>query len=175
MSELAFASSRKSKLVAMAQAGDKSAQAALVLLENPTQFLSSVQVGITSIGMINGILGEAAFSDSLAHSLVRWGLPDSAASITATAVVVTIITFITIVFGELVPKRIGQLYPESVSRLMARPMTWVARVARPFVRLLALSTQGVLKLLGVDNDAGRAVTEEEISASLGRGARRGRH
>ncbi|MCO5105160.1 MAG: hemolysin family protein [Burkholderiaceae bacterium] len=169
MSELALASSRKSKLAAMAQAGDKSAQAALALLEDPTQFLSSVQVGITSIGMINGILGEAAFSESLGRSLVHWGLPEAAASVTATALVVTIITFITIVFGELVPKRIGQLYPEAVSRLMARPMTWVARVARPFVRLLSLSTQGVLKVLRVDNDAGRAVTEEEISASLAEG------
>ena len=169
MSELALASSRKAKLTAMAQGGDKGAQAALQLLEDPTQFLSSVQVGITSIGMINGILGEAAFSESLARKLIGLGMPDAAASLSATAIVVTVITFITIVFGELVPKRIGQLYPEPVSRLMARPMTWVARVARPFVRLLTLSTQGVLALLRVDNEAGRAVTEEEISASLAEG------
>lgn len=169
MSELALASSRKARLSAMAQSGDKGAQAALALLENPTQFLSSVQVGITSIGMINGILGEAAFSASLARSLMGVGLSEGAASVSATAIVVTVITFITIVFGELVPKRIGQLYPEPVARLVARPMTWVARVARPFVRLLSLSTQGVLSLLRVDNDAGRAVTEEEISASLAEG------
>jgi putative hemolysin len=97
-----------------------------VLLENPTQFLSSVQVGITSIGMLNGIIGEAAFSDDLAVWLLSLGMPDRAAEITATALVVTIITFITIVFGELVPKRIGQLYPETVARLVAVPMTWVA-------------------------------------------------
>ncbi|MGP1683465.1 MAG: CNNM domain-containing protein, partial [Giesbergeria sp.] len=83
MSELALASSRKARLVAMAQAGDKGAQAALALLENPTQFLSSVQVGITSIGMINGILGEAAFSDNLARSLVGMGMPEGAASVSA--------------------------------------------------------------------------------------------
>ena len=153
----------------MAEGGDKGAQAALTLLDNPTQFLSSVQVGITSIGMLNGIIGEAAFASGLADWLQAWGVAPRPAEIAATAIVVTVITFITIVFGELVPKRIGQLYPESVSRLMARPMTWVARVARPFVRLLALSTQGVLKLLRVDNDAGRAVTEEEISASLAEG------
>jgi putative hemolysin len=169
MSELALASSRKARLAAMAQAGDKGAQAALELLENPTQFLSSVQVGITSIGMINGIVGEAAFSESLARSLEGLGLPAGGAGILATAIVVTVITFITIVFGELVPKRIGQLYPEAVSRLTARPMTWVARGARPFVHLLSLSTQGVLALLRVDNDAGRAVTEEEITASLAEG------
>jgi len=169
MSELALASSRKARLTAMAQAGDKGAQAALALLENPTQFLSSVQVGITSIGMINGILGEAAFSEALALKLIGLGMAVGAAGISATAIVVTAITFITIVFGELVPKRIGQLYPEAVSRVVARPMTWMARVARPFVRLLSLSTQGVLALLRVNNEAGRAVTEEEISASLAEG------
>ena len=169
MSELALASSRKARLNAMAQGGDKGAQAALALLEDPTRFLSSVQVGITSIGMINGILGEAAFSDSLARILLRLGMPEAGASVLATAIVVTIITYITIVFGELVPKRIGQLYPEAVSRLVARPMTWVARIARPFVRLLSLSTQGVLALLRVDNDAARSVTEEEITASLAEG------
>ncbi|MBY0454092.1 MAG: hemolysin family protein [Burkholderiaceae bacterium] len=169
MSELALASSRKARLTAMAEAGDKGAQAALMLLEDPTQFLSSVQVGITSIGMLNGILGEAAFSDNLAHSLQGWGVPEAAASISATAIVITIITFVTIVFGELVPKRIGQLYPETVARWVARPMVWVARIAKPFVRLLSVSTHGVLKLLRVDNTAERAVTEEEIAASLEEG------
>ena len=169
MSELALASSRKARLAAMAQSGDKGAQAALDLLDNPTQFLSSVQVGITSIGMINGIVGEAAFSSKLAAWLQGLGAAEGAASIAATALVVTIITFITIVFGELVPKRIGQLYPETVARLVARPMTWVARIAKPFVRLLSLSTQGVLAVLRVDNAAARAVTEEEIVASLAEG------
>jgi putative hemolysin len=169
MSELALASSRKSRLTAMGEGGDKGAQAALVLLENPTQFLSSVQVGITSIGMLNGILGEAAFSANLATWLMSWGVPDGVADVSATAIVITLITFITIVFGELVPKRIGQLYPESTARLVARPMGWVARGAKPFVTLLAFSTQGVLKLLRIDNSAARAVTEEEIVASLAEG------
>ena len=166
MSELALASSRKARLTAMSESGDKGAHAALKLLDNPTQFLSSVQVGITSIGMLNGIIGEAAFSDDLARVLLVWGTSERAASVTATAVVVTVITFITIVFGELVPKRIGQLYPEVVARL-------VARIAKPFVRLLSISTQAVLKLLRVNNDAGRAVTEEEIAASLEEGREAG--
>ena len=173
MSELALASSRKARLTAMSESGDKGAHAALKLLDNPTQFLSSVQVGITSIGMLNGIIGEAAFSDDLARVLLAWGASERAASVTATAVVVTVITFITIVFGELVPKRIGQLYPEVVARLVSRPMTWVARIAKPFVRLLSISTQAVLKLLRVNNDAGRAVTEEEIAASLEEGREAG--
>jgi putative hemolysin len=166
MSELALASSRKARLNAMAESGDKGAEAALTLLENPTQFLSSVQVGITSIGMVNGIIGEAAFSEGLSMWFEGWGAPHRAAEISATALVVTVITFITIVFGELVPKRIGQLYPETVARLVARPMMWVATGAKPFVRLLSISTHWVLKLLRVDNAGERAVTQEEIAASL---------
>jgi putative hemolysin len=169
MSEMALASSRKARLSAMGESGDKGAQAALGLLDNPTQFLSSVQVGITSIGMLNGIIGEAAFSSGLAAWIQTFGAPPRASEITATALVVTVITFITIVFGELVPKRIGQLYPETVARLVSRPMMWVATGFKPFVRLLSLSTQAVLKLLRIDNSAGRAVTEEEIAASLEEG------
>ena len=166
MSEMALSSSRKARLAAMAESGDKGAQAALGLLDNPTQFLSSVQVGITSIGMLNGIIGEAAFSGGLSVWLQSLGMPLRPSEFTATALVVAIITYITIVFGELVPKRIGQLYPETAARLVARPMMWVASVAKPFVGLLSLSTQSVLKLLRIDNSAGRAVTEEEITASL---------
>ena len=169
MSEMALSSSRKARLAAMAESGDKGAEAALSLLDNPTQFLSSVQVGITSIGMLNGIIGEAAFSGGLSAWLQSLGMPYQAAEISATAMVVAVITYITIVFGELVPKRIGQLYPEAAARLIARPMMWVARIAKPFVKLLSFSTQGVLKLLRVDNSAGRAVTEEEITASLEEG------
>lgn len=169
MSELALASSRKARLNAMAESGDKGSQAALALLENPTQFLSSVQVGITSIGMLNGIIGEAAFSGGVSMWLQTFGVTVGAADISATALVVAAITYVTIVFGELVPKRIGQLYPEIVARLVSRPMMWVAAGAKPFVWLLSVSTHAVLKLLRVDNSAGRAVTEEEIAASLEEG------
>ena len=169
MSELALASSRKARLAAMAEAGDKGSQTALQLLENPTQFLSSVQVGITSIGMLNGIVGEAAFSDDLAVSLQVFGLTPATAGVVATAVVVVVITFITIVFGELVPKRIGQLYPEAVARWVSRPMAAVAKGAKPFVWLLTHTTQWVLKVLRIDTSAVQHVTEEEIKASLEEG------
>ena len=169
MSEMALSSSRKARLAAMAESGDKGAEAALSLLDNPTQFLSSVQVGITSIGMLNGIIGEAAFSGGLSVWLQGLGMPLRGSEFTATALVVAIITYITIVFGELVPKRIGQLYPETAARLVARPMMWVASAAKPFVKLLSFSTHAVLKLLRVDNSAGRGVTEEEITASLEEG------
>ena len=169
MSELALAASRKARLAAMEEAGDKGAAAALLLLEKPTQFLSTVQVGITSIGVLNGIVGEAAFSSGVAQWLQSWGVAPAAAGIAATALVVTAITFTTIIFGELVPKRIGQVHPEATARLVARPMTWLANAAKPFVHLLSFTTQSVLKLMRIDTTGNRAVTEEEITASLEEG------
>lgn len=166
MSELALASSRKARLAAMAEAGDKGAASALQLLGNPTQFLSTVQVGITSIGVLNGIVGEAAFSGNVSLWLQSLGLQSAVAGVAATALVVTIITFTTIIFGELVPKRIGQLYPETVARAVSPFMRGLARAAKPFVALLSLSTHGVLKLLRIDSNVLPTMTQEEISASL---------
>ncbi len=169
MSEMSLAASRKARLTAMAETGDKGSKKALELMEHPTQFLSSVQVGITSIGMLNGIVGEAAFSDDLAAWLMTLHLTPGTAQGVATAVVVAVITFVTIVFGELVPKRVGQLYPEAVARGISRPMAVVAKVAKPFVWLLTHTTQWVLKLLRIDNKGQQVVTEEEIAASLEEG------
>ena len=168
MSEMALASSRRARLAVLAEDGDGGAQAALRLLEQPTQFLSTVQVGITSIGIINGIIGEAAFSDGVAAWLRGFGMPQRASAVTATAIVVAIITYITILFGELVPKRIGQIYPEQIARFMARPMRWLSKAAGPFVRVLSASTQAILKLLAIDTRK-RNVTEEEIAHSLEEG------
>lgn len=173
MSEMALASSRKARLAVLDEAGDKGAKVAIALLEEPTQFLSTVQVGITSIGVLNGIVGEAAFSADLAQYLTTKGLGDAAAALSATALVVTLITFATIIFGELVPKRIGQLYPEAVARWVSRPMAWLARAAGPFVKLLALSTQGVLTLMRISSKGSQEVTEEEITASLAEGVHAG--
>jgi len=169
MSELALAFSRKARLNAMSEAGDKGAHAALLLLGNPNQLLSTVQVGITSIGVLNGIVGEAAFSEGVAIWLQTFGVSGKAAAISATGIVVTLITFTTIIFGELVPKRIGQLYPEPVARYVSRPMLWLATAASPFVKLLSGTTAAVLKLLRIDTNAARAVTEAEITASLEEG------
>jgi putative hemolysin len=168
MSEMALASTRRGRLAAMAEDGDRGAQTAIKLMDQPTQFLSTVQVGITSIGVINGIIGEAAFSSGVAQWLHGLGLSQRAASVTATAIVVAIITYITIIFGELVPKRIGQIYPEQIARWMARPMHWLSRAAGPFVKLLAASTQATLRLLAVKATP-RMVTEEEIAHSLEEG------
>ena len=169
MSEMALTASKKARLAVMAEAGDKGAEKALALMDQPTHFLSTVQVGITSIGMLNGIVGEAAFSEGVSLFLQSFGTAPKVAGIAATTLVVVAITFITLIFGELVPKRIGQLHPEAVARLISRPMSAIATIAAPFVKLLAACTQGILKLLRFDVHAVRSVTEEEITASLEEG------
>jgi putative hemolysin len=170
MSEMALTASRKARLQVMVETGDAGAQAAMELHDDPTKFLSTVQIGITSIGVLNGIVGDAAFSAPFALWLERmFAMHDKAAEITATAMVVVIITFLTIIFGELVPKRLGQMYPESVARLVAQPMNWLSMAARPFVMLLSFCTEGTLKLMGIRGGPNRSVTEEEIAASLEEG------
>jgi len=170
MSEMALASSRKARLQVMAETGDDGARVAMDLQDDPNKYLSTVQIGITSIGVLNGIVGEAAFSAPLAQLLQSYFvIPDAAASITSTAIVVVLITFMTIIFGELVPKRVGQMYPESVARLVAVPMRWLSQLTKPFVKLLTFCTEATLKLLGIKDNGIRSVTEAEIAASLEEG------
>ncbi|MCH7343824.1 hemolysin family protein [Pelomonas sp. CA6] len=170
MSEMALTAARKARLQVMLEAGESGAQAAMDLHENPTKFLSTVQIGITSIGVLNGIVGEAAFSDPVAHWLMSMlPLETRVAQIAATALVVISLTILTIIFGELVPKRLGQMYPEVVARMVAPPMELLSTAAKPFVKLLSFSTEAVLGLMGLRGSGQRSVTEEEIAASLEEG------
>ncbi len=171
MSEMALSAARKARLQVMVEAGEHGAQAAMDLHDNPTKFLSTVQIGITSIGVLNGIVGEAAFSEPLAHWLrsILPAISERASGIAATALVVAAITFLTIIFGELVPKRLGQMYPEAVARRVALPMNWLSAATRPFVWLLSLCTETMLRLMGIKEAPNRSVTEEEIAASLEEG------
>ena len=169
MSEMALASSRKAILTAQAEEGVAGAQAALDLQQRPTEFLSTIQIGITTLGVLNGIIGEAAFSRDVAVWFMQMGAADVLASVLATTSVVTLITLNTILFGELVPKRIGQIYPETAARLTAPFMLGLSWLARPLVKALSVSTATVLRLLGIDLDKVRQVTEEEINASLSEG------
>ncbi len=170
MSEMALTASRRARLQVMVESGESGAQAAMDLHDNPNKFLSTVQIGITSIGVLNGIVGEAAFAQPLAQWLgSTFPLTPRFSQITATALVVAIITFLTIIFGELVPKRLGQMYPETVARLAAGPMNWLSMATRPVVMLLGACTQGVLRLMGIRGGPARSVTEEEIAASLEEG------
>jgi putative hemolysin len=170
MSEMALTAARKARLQVMIANGESGAEAAMALHEHPTRFLSTVQIGITSIGVLNGIVGEAAFAEPLsAWIIATFGIQERIARLSATGLVVVIITFLTIIFGELVPKRLGQMFPEEISRLVARPMNWLSTATRPFVALLGACTDTMLKLLGLGNRPTRAVTEEEIAAQLEEG------
>jgi putative hemolysin len=170
MSEMALTAARKTRLQVMVESGESGAATAMALHDNPTKFLSVVQIGITSIGVLNGIVGEAAFAGPLAQWLTHtFGAPERAAGIGSTALVVVIITFLTIIFGELVPKRLGQLYPETVARLVAPPMEWLSIITRPFVKLLSFFTEGTLRILGIRGGPTRVVTEAEIAAQLEEG------
>jgi putative hemolysin len=154
----------------MLDAGEHGARTAMDLHDQPTKWLSTVQIGITSIGVLNGIVGEGAFASPLAAWLrSHVDVSPQVAGWTATGLVVVIITFLTIIFGELVPKRLGQLFPETIARLVATPMNWLSAATRPFVALLTITTEAMLRLLGIRGDTSRSVTEEEIAASLEEG------
>jgi len=172
-SEIALVAARKGRLQPLAEEGDAGALAALRLHEEPTQFLSTIQIGITSIGILNGIVGEAALAPLLAEWLHARGLEGRFVEYASTAAVVVLITYFSIVLGELVPKRLAQLDPEAVARRAARPMELLARITRPFVALLAGSTRLVLRALGIKDAQARPVTEEEIHALLVEGSESG--
>ena len=170
MSEIALVASRKTRLQNLAQQGDKAAAKALELGEDPTAFLSAVQIGITSIGVLNGIVGEAALSPPLSAWLQSLGMEAQVANPLATGLMVVSITFFSIVLGELVPKRIGQISPETIARFVARPMAWLAILTKPFVMLLSGSTVLLLNLLGVRESGAASVTQEDIQMLLTEGS-----
>ncbi len=147
MSEVALLTARKPRLEALAKHGDGLAAAALRLARDPTRFLSTIQIGITSISILNGIIGDAIFSAQLAAWLQTLGVDAKAANWIATAVVVVGITYISIIVGELVPKRLGQHNAEGIARLVAWPMHWLATISAPFVHLLSVSTNVLLNPL----------------------------
>jgi putative hemolysin len=173
MSEIALVTARKARLQKLIDEGDSGAAAAVKLGEDPTRFLSTIQIGITSIGVLNGIVGEAALAAPLAGWLQLLGVPAPYGGYAATALVVVVITYFSIVVGELVPKRIGQSYPETFARLVARPINLLATATKPFVLLLSTSTRTLLRLLGVKETSGSPVTEEEIHAMLVEGTTAG--
>lgn len=173
MSEIALIAARKSRLQKLAEDGDHSAAVAIRLGEEPTQFLSTIQIGITAIGILNGIVGEAALAGPLAGLLHSWGIDAKTSAVGATTIVVVIITYFSIVVGELVPKRIAQFNAEGIARLMARPIALLAQLSRPFVALLTVSTDGLLRLLGKKELSSANLTEEDIHAILVEGSQTG--
>ena len=168
MSEIAIISSRKPTLRSDERKGSKSARAALRLAEDPGRFLSTVQIGITLIGILTGIYSGATLADKFASLLTGTGIPAYIAHPTAQALIVAVVTYLTIIFGELVPKRIGMGASERMAKIIARPMLILSRVAGPFVWVLSQSTKAVMDLLGMKGEASK-VTEEDIRSIIQEG------
>ena len=173
MSEIALVASRRARLQVRLEDGDKRAQTALKLQSNPTWALSTIQVGITSIGILSGIVGESALATPVAELLVTWGIGAETAKVIGLALVVVLVTYFSIVLGELVPKRLGQVNPEGIACRVSGPLRVLSLVMSPFVKLLSASTEGLLKLCGQSGKEEASVTEEEIHAMIEEGSESG--
>jgi putative hemolysin len=173
MSEIAIVSSRRARLVQLADEGSVGAQRALQLSSEPTRFLSSVQVGITSIGILNGAIGEAAIVSRLDDFFVQFPALAPYAHPLAMATMVVGLTYVSLILGELVPKRLALTNPESIASIIARPMQMLATAARPLVILLSASTEAILGLFRVRQVTSPAVTVEEIRLLLAQGTEEG--
>lgn len=173
MSEIAIVSARRARLTQMVDDGSSGAQVALQLASEPTRFLSSVQVGITSIGILNGAIGEASVASRLRVSFAA--IPQLApyADTLALIVMVVALTYVSLILGELVPKRLALTQPERIASLIARPMQLLATVGRPLVQLLSVSTDTILRLAGVRHVKQPAISLEEIKVLLEQGTEEG--
>ena len=173
MSEIAIVSAKRARLMQLADAGGAGARRALQLQAEPTRFLSSVQVGITSIGILNGAIGESAIAGRLRR--VIESVPDLVpyADTLALAGMVIALTYVSLIIGELVPKRLALTHPELIASIIARPMQLIAAVGRPLVVLLSASTDAILRLLQVRQVKSPAVTMEEIKVLLEQGTEEG--
>jgi putative hemolysin len=173
MAEIAIVSARKARLQQAVMTGSGSARAALDLATSPNNFLSAVQIGITLIGILNGAIGEAALAAPVQELIDNVPALAPYSQTLALIVTVVVITYLSLVVGELVPKRLGLLNPERVAMLVAIPMRTLTRLTSPLVRILSASTDVVVRLLGVNESATPAVTEEEIKLMFAEGTRAG--
>jgi len=173
MSELAVVSARTARLQQRVAEGKRGAQAALDLAANPSRFLSTVQIGITLIGVVNGAFGGATLSGPVADLLAKLPVVDSSADEIAALVVVVVITYLSLVVGELVPKRIALQQAEGVASLVAPAMTTLSRVASPVVSFLGWSGDLLLRVLGIKPSTEPEVTEEEVELLIKQGAEAG--
>lgn len=172
MAEIALVSARKARLEGQAAKGDHKAKEALALASHPDKFLSTVQIGITFIGIFTGIISAGKLTTDLAASLSRWPILEPYSHGIATVIIVIIITYFSLVFGELVPKRIGLSRPEAIAKIMASPMHFVSRITHPFIWLLSKSGGLIVKIFNIKSDNSQ-VTEEEIKAIISEGTEHG--
>lgn len=173
MSELAVVSAKRIRLENSSAQGSAGARAALALADDPSRFLSTVQVGITLIGIFNGAFGEASLVEKLTPRVADIAILSPHARELSLGTVVVGITFASIVFGELVPKRIAMQYPEAIAAMIAKPMQWLSWLAAPFVKVLSFVTETVIRLIGFNKPKENTVTEEDIAGMIEEGAEAG--
>lgn len=173
MSEIALISARKNRLENAAKKGSSAAKTALDLANSPNKFLSTVQIGITLIGILTGIFSGDKITTDVQTFVEGFAALKPYAESVAVGVVVVILTFFSLVLGELLPKRIGLNYPEKIAKSVAIPMKWVSIVTAPFIWLLTVSTEFLLKVFMIKPSAEGKVTEEEIKAIIKEGAEGG--
>lgn len=170
MAELAMMTSRQSRLEQEAAKGNSNAAAALKLAQNPSHFLSTVQVGITLIGILSGAIGYRALADDASATLQRWGVASHYAERIALAVVVLVIAYLSLVLGELFPKRVALAYPEPIATLIAKPLRLLSILAAPAVKLLTLSTEVIVKVFRIREPTHQDISEDDVRATLSRAA-----
>jgi len=170
MSELALVSAKRMRLERRAEEGSRGARIAIELADNPSHFLSTVQVGITLIGIFTGAFGEASLVQRLRPQIEAIGIPANYAYEVSLFIVVLGITFVSIILGELVPKRIAMRYPDAMATLIAPPLSLLSRIMAPFVKVLSFSTEVIVRLLGIREAKEDAPTEEDITGMIKEGA-----
>lgn len=173
MSEIALVSVRKGRLEAMSNKGDEKAKAALDLAENPEKFLPTAQIGITLISILTGVYSGEKFSKNLKPIVEQIEVLKPYAENVSTVIIVVLVTFLSIVFGELIPKRIGMLRAEKIAKAVAFPMNILSKIAYPIVWLLNGITNLIFKLFNIKVSSDSAVTEEEIKAMISEGSEHG--
>lgn len=173
MSEMAIISARRARLDAMAEAGDAGAAKASELSEDPTSFLSAVQIGLTMISIGTGAFGTATLSQYFIEPFVGMGFTPARSENIGIGIVIVLTTILTLVLGELVPKRIALAYPEAIAARTARPLSFIARITKPIVAFLGVSTAFFLKLLRIPTVRDQSVTEEEVETMLQEGTESG--
>lgn len=173
MSEIALVSARKGRLEHLAEKGNKRAQRALELSNHPELFLSAVQIGITLISILTGVYSGEKFSEDLLPHLIQQGIEPELADTLATLIIVVLVTFVSIIFGELIPKRIGLIRAEKLAMAVAGPMRVFAQITYPFVWLLNSSSTLFFKIFKIRKSTNDAITEEEIKTLITEGTEAG--
>ncbi len=173
MSEIALISARRTRIESMANKGDVKAKAALILIDNPEKFLSTAQIGITLIAILTGVYSGEKFGKELKPFVEKISILQPYAETISTTVIVIIVTFLSIIFGELIPKKLGLVRAEKIARLVAGPMNLLSAVVYPFVWMLSGLTNLIFKIFNIQKPADSAVTEEEIKAMITEGSEHG--